>query len=63
MQKNVCLISLITIRMRDGVDTRAGAVPFKLICLNMRSLMKRVHMTLFCLFNGSLHWGNARYIE
>lgn len=51
------LISLITIRMRDGADTQAGAIPSKLICLNTRPLIKRMPMSLFCLFNGNLHWG------
>lgn len=53
----MCPISLITIRMRDGADTQAGAVPSKLICLNTRPLIKRMPMSSSCLFNGNLHWG------
>lgn len=65
VEKNMCPISLITIRMRDGADTQAGAVLFKLICLNTEPLIKRMAMSLFCLFNGNLHGGggNSRFIE
>lgn len=50
IEKNRCPVSLIIIRMRDGADTRPGAVLFKLICLNSRPLIKRMPRPLFCLF-------------
>lgn len=42
IEKSISPISLITIRMRDGADTQAGAVPSKLICLNTSPLIKRM---------------------